>query len=209
MSSPLLKSAAVVSGEHGVRTSLRSSRGLDGLNRNFVYHFQSNDIRKWMINESMRRIQNVLLRGGAVLHGDVVGLRRRRKNWCVLRSPHIDKKSREHFEQVTHRREIRFSVPLSNEIEYPQTRELAYQVASRLPDNVAVKVEQRMPGLLLIPELARLMKQLNGFTPEEIQEKDHKVQLKLKELEDKRNAELASLNSQEKLPIENDDEDSD
>jgi small subunit ribosomal protein S10 len=41
----------------------------------------------------------------------------RRKIFCVLRSPHVDKDSREHFETRTHRRIIDIYQPSSKTIE--------------------------------------------------------------------------------------------
>ncbi len=41
----------------------------------------------------------------------------RRRVYCVLRSPHVDKKSREHFEMRTHKRIIDIYEPTSQTME--------------------------------------------------------------------------------------------
>ncbi|MBM3275368.1 MAG: 30S ribosomal protein S10 [Candidatus Sericytochromatia bacterium] len=58
-----------------------------------------------LIDQSTEKIVETAKRTGA----DVVGpipLPTRKRIYCVLRSPHVDKKSREHFEIRTHKRLI-------------------------------------------------------------------------------------------------------
>ena len=55
---------------------------------------------------------------------DAVPLPTKRKIYCVLRSPHVDKDSREHFETRTHRRIIDIYSPSANTIDALMTLDL-------------------------------------------------------------------------------------
>ena len=55
-------------------------------------------------------------RTGAVVAGPVP-LPTHIKRWCVIRSPHIDKDSREHFQLSTHKRLIDILDPTSKTID--------------------------------------------------------------------------------------------
>nr|YP_010337485.1 ribosomal protein S10 [Dixoniella grisea]UNJ17070.1 ribosomal protein S10 [Dixoniella grisea] len=57
------------------------------------------------IEESCRQIVNIVNSSNAVVVGPIP-LPTRRKIYCVLRSPHVDKDSREHFEIRSYRRII-------------------------------------------------------------------------------------------------------
>lgn len=56
-----------------------------------------------LLDQSTERIVETAKRTGASVIGPVP-LPVRRNLYCVLRSPHVDKKSREHFEVRTHKR---------------------------------------------------------------------------------------------------------
>jgi len=58
-----------------------------------------------IIDQSAIRIVETAKRAGALVSGPVP-LPTEKQIYCVLRSPHVDKKSREHFEIRTHRRII-------------------------------------------------------------------------------------------------------
>ncbi len=58
-----------------------------------------------LLDTSCDRIVDTAKRTGASAVGPIP-LPTRRKIYCVLRSPHVDKDSREHFETRTHRRII-------------------------------------------------------------------------------------------------------
>eukprot|EP00898_Chlorokybus_atmophyticus_P004574 jgi/Chlat1/5117/Chrsp33S05125 len=57
----------------------------------------------------------------------------KRKMWCVLRSPHVDKDSREHFEMRRHRRII--------DLENPTAQTIDALMALDLPAGVDVEVK--------------------------------------------------------------------
>ncbi len=57
------------------------------------------------LDQSVKRIVDTVQRTGASVHGPIP-LPTRRELFCVIRSPHIDKDSQEHFEVLTHKRLI-------------------------------------------------------------------------------------------------------
>lgn len=69
-----------------------------------------------ILDLSARQITEAAERTGAVVVGPVP-LPTRIKRWCVIRSPHIDKDSREHFELSTHKRLIDIVDPTSKTID--------------------------------------------------------------------------------------------
>ena len=58
-----------------------------------------------LLDLSVREIVNTAKRTGAHVRGPIP-LPTRRRIFCVLRSPHVNKKSREHFEIRVHKRLI-------------------------------------------------------------------------------------------------------
>ena len=58
-----------------------------------------------LIDQSAREIVETARRTGAQVRGPIP-LPTRRQRWTVLKSPHVDKKSREQFELRTHKRLI-------------------------------------------------------------------------------------------------------
>ncbi|HSA07262.1 MAG TPA: 30S ribosomal protein S10 [Candidatus Gastranaerophilales bacterium] len=58
-----------------------------------------------LIDASAEKIVQTAKQTGAVVAGPIP-LPTKRRIYCVLRSPHVDKKSREHFESRTHKRII-------------------------------------------------------------------------------------------------------
>ncbi|PZC46073.1 MAG: small subunit ribosomal protein S10 [Chloroflexi bacterium] len=65
---------------------------------------------------SARQIVEAAERTGAVVAGPVP-LPTHIKRWCVIRSPHVDKDSREHFQLSTHKRLIDILDPTSKTID--------------------------------------------------------------------------------------------
>lgn len=58
-----------------------------------------------VLDQSALKIADTAKRAGAMVSGPIP-LPTEREVFCVLRSPHVDKKSREHFEIRTHKRLI-------------------------------------------------------------------------------------------------------
>ncbi|MEX0672214.1 MAG: 30S ribosomal protein S10 [Candidatus Babeliales bacterium] len=63
-----------------------------------------------LLDQSVKQIVSTVRRTGSQLVGPVP-LPNRRRCFTVLRSPHIDKKSREQFELTTHRRILDIVAP--------------------------------------------------------------------------------------------------
>ena len=59
----------------------------------------------WVIDQTASDIVRAAQKTGATVRGPIP-LPTRRERWTVLKSPHIDKKSREQFELRTHKRLI-------------------------------------------------------------------------------------------------------
>ena len=59
----------------------------------------------WVVDQTAADIVRIAQKTGATIRGPIP-LPTRRQRWTVLRSPHIDKKSREQFELRTHKRLI-------------------------------------------------------------------------------------------------------
>ena len=69
-----------------------------------------------VLDQSTRQIVDTAKRTGAVIAGPVP-LPTRTRKYTVLRSPHVDKKSREQFESRTHKRLIDILEPTSQTVE--------------------------------------------------------------------------------------------
>lgn len=85
-----------------------------------------------VLDRSAEQIVNAVLRTGAKISGPVP-LPTRIERYTVLRSPHIDKKSREQFEIRTHKRIIDILDPT------PQTTDALQRLS--VPAGVGIKVK--------------------------------------------------------------------
>ncbi len=69
-----------------------------------------------VLDQSAAEIVNTAQRSGARVHGPIP-LPTKIERYTVLRSPHVDKKSREQFEIRTHKRIVDISDPTSKTID--------------------------------------------------------------------------------------------
>lgn len=69
-----------------------------------------------ILNISCQNIIETITRTNAIAVGPIP-LPTHRRIYCVLRSPHVDKDSREHFELRTHKRIIEIQEPSSHTID--------------------------------------------------------------------------------------------
>ena len=69
-----------------------------------------------LLDDSCRRIIEVVSLDGTAVTGPVP-LPTKRRIYCVLRSPHVNKDSREHFEMRTHKRLIDLHLPSESTME--------------------------------------------------------------------------------------------
>jgi small subunit ribosomal protein S10 len=77
-----------------------------------------------VLDQSVSEIIDTAKRTGAKISGPIP-LPTRIRKFCVLRSPHVDKKSREQFEQRTHRRIIDIHDPTQQTIDALMKLDLA------------------------------------------------------------------------------------
>jgi len=76
-----------------------------------------------VLDQFTKRIVATAQRTGATVAGPIP-LPTEKQIFCVLRSPHVDKKSREHFEIRTHKRLIDILKPTQKTIESFMTLEI-------------------------------------------------------------------------------------
>jgi small subunit ribosomal protein S10 len=88
-----------------------------------------------LLDQSTQEIVETILRTGAKVSGPVP-LPTKRKIYTVLRSPHIDKKSREQFMQAVHKRVLELSQPTAKTVD--ALRKL------NLPAGVNVEITQKV-----------------------------------------------------------------
>ncbi len=86
-----------------------------------------------LIDQSTREIVDIARRTGATIVGPIP-LPTTKNKFCVLRSPHVDKKSREQFEMRTHRRLLDIMEPTQQTIDSLMKLELSAGV------NVEIKL---------------------------------------------------------------------
>jgi len=85
-----------------------------------------------LIDSSAQKIVEAAKRTDATVSGPIP-MPTKRRVYCVLRSPHVDKKSREHFEMRTHKRIIDIYEPTQ------QTNEELSRMD--LPSGVGIEVK--------------------------------------------------------------------
>jgi small subunit ribosomal protein S10 len=76
-----------------------------------------------VLDQSVERIVSTAERSGAKVVGPIP-LPTDKQIFCVLRSPHVDKESREHFEMRTHKRIIDILNPTSQTVEHLSSLDL-------------------------------------------------------------------------------------
>lgn len=69
-----------------------------------------------LLNESLSNILDNVSRTNAIIRGPIV-LPTHRRLYCVLRSPHVNKNSREHFELRIYKRLLEIHKPSSQTID--------------------------------------------------------------------------------------------
>lgn len=111
--------------------------------RRITYRMQSQDVRKYLIADAVRRARRAAVRAG----GEYVRTLtppKRIKRWCVLRSPHVNKTSMEHFWMHTHTRILQWDANVNVD------RAAPFVIARNLPPIVATRVQEDMPGLMAL-----------------------------------------------------------
>lgn len=112
--------------------------------RRVTLRLQTQDVRKYLLTDTVRRTTSAMVRAGATPVRTLTPPKRI-KRWCVLRSPHVNKTSREHFWMHTHSRIMEFDLPTTQ-------RAAPFVVVRNLP-RVAARVQENSPGLALLRQL--------------------------------------------------------
>lgn len=86
-----------------------------------------------ILDESAEKIVEVAKSSGATISGPIP-LPTEKNVFCVLRSPHIDKKSREHFEIRTHKRLLDIYID-------PEQKTVAALEKMELPAGVDIEIK--------------------------------------------------------------------
>ena len=86
------------------------------INKNNKIRIKLKSYNSKLISESCINIKNTINRTNTKVKGPIP-LPTRKKIYCVLRSPHVDKDSREHFEIRTHTKIIDIYDPSSQTID--------------------------------------------------------------------------------------------
>ena len=100
-------------------------------NQNIRIRLKAYDHR--LLDQSAKEIVDTAMRTGATVRGPIP-LPNKLQRFTVLRSPHIDKKSREHFEMRTHKRVLDIIDPTVGTVDALMKLELAAGV------NVEIKL---------------------------------------------------------------------
>lgn len=109
--------------------------------RRITYRIQTNDVRMYLFNDTVHRTERAIARAGGKQLGGVLGLPRHIKRWVVLRSPHVNKTSREKFWMVTHRRILRWEAGPNVDTH------AAMEIPRKLPATVAMRIQEEVPGV--------------------------------------------------------------
>lgn len=88
-----------------------------------------------LLDQSIQEIVETIKRTGAKVSGPIP-LPTSKKVYTVLRSPHVDKKSREQFMQAVHKRVLELSQPT------PKTVDALRKL--NLPAGISVEITQRV-----------------------------------------------------------------
>ncbi len=111
----LLRSCTLTTQPHGPRHHLRTPVMTRTLAQQKI-RIRLKAFDRRMLDISCEKIIDTADRTAATAIGPI-SLPTKRKIYCVLRSPHVDKDSREHFETRTHRRLIDIYNPSSKTID--------------------------------------------------------------------------------------------
>lgn len=126
--------------------------------RRVTYRFNSTDVRRYALTESVRRARAAVVRAGGVPVGGVRTAPPHVRRWCVLRSPHVNKTSREHFWRRTHRRSFAWEAPAA-----AVAPGLEVDLATHLPPNVATRTVVDAPALWRLKDIFRTLQAARGL----------------------------------------------
>lgn len=146
--------------------------------RRVTFKFQTHDVRKYAFADAVERARRAVTRAGGELLGGTFAPKKHIRRWCVNRSPHVNKTSREHFWMITHKRVFRWDAGADVDLDAPDI------IAQRMPQSVAVRVTEERPGLMALAEMWETMEKV-GKKPkvEKSEESEHVEEEKVENLE--------------------------
>lgn len=115
--------------------------------RRITYKLQTHDVRTYLFEDAVSRTRGAVTRAGGILRGGVYAPPKRITRWCVNRSPHVNKKSREHFWMVSHRRIFKWDAACSVDADAHSA------ISGLLPPSVAVRTVHEVPGLMALHDM--------------------------------------------------------
>lgn len=124
--------------------------------RRITYKFQTHDVRTYLFQDVVARTRRAVTRAGGELLGGVYAPPKHIRRWCVNRSPHVNKTSREHFWLITHRRIFKWDAPTSVDMDAP------LEISQHLPAEVAIRVIEDRPGLMCLKRVWDTMQAVKG-----------------------------------------------
>lgn len=125
--------------------------------RRITYRFHSHDVRKYALADTLRRATAAVIRAGGVNVSGVRGAPTHIKRWVVLRSPHVNKTSREHFWKKTFKRSFSWDAPAS------VAPSVDTEIPALLPANVATRITVDVPALARLREVWDTMEKAKGL----------------------------------------------
>lgn len=137
--------------------------------RRITYKFQTHDVRMYLFEDAVARTRRAVTRAGGELRGGVYGAPKHIKRWCVNRSPHVNKTSREHFWMVSHRRVFRWDAGPHVDLDAP------LEISKSLPPSVAVRVTEERPGLMGLRTLWETLQAAQEAAPS-VEEREGKTE---------------------------------
>lgn len=134
--------------------------------RRITFKFQTHDVRMYLFEDAVDRARRAVTRAGGELRGGVYAPPKHIKRWCVNRSPHVNKTSREHFWMVSHRRVFRWDAGPQVDLDAP------IEISKSLPPSVAIRVTEDRPGLMSLKQVWETIQAVKEPVPKASEEED-------------------------------------
>ncbi|PXF49470.1 30S ribosomal protein S10 [Gracilariopsis chorda] len=122
--------------------------------RRITYKLQTHDVRKYLLTDIVQRVRRAVTRSGGELRGGVYAPPKQITRWCVNRSPHVNKKSREKFWMITHKRVIKWDADSKVDMDAPLV------ISRMLPASVAIRTVEDVPGLMALKDVFQTMQNM-------------------------------------------------
>lgn len=139
------------------RPAVMSASAVLGHLRRITYRFHSSDVRKYALADTLRRATAAVTRAGGLNVSGLRGSPTHIKRWVVLRSPHVNKTSREHFWKKTYKRSFQWDAPAT------VSPGVDLEIPTLLPANVATRIVVDAPALARLRGVWETMQSSKGL----------------------------------------------